>query len=114
MLKKALKYKLKAQAHSLKPAVLLGAKGLTPAVILETDHALMANELIKVKLTGVEREDKVQMIETICQELNAHLIQVVGHIATIYRKHPEEKAPVVKLNRQGHPIKKKSGVRRRG
>ncbi|MBI2786589.1 MAG: YhbY family RNA-binding protein, partial [Legionella longbeachae] len=33
----ALKKSLKAKAHHLKPVVLLGTKGLTEAVIAETD-----------------------------------------------------------------------------
>ena len=44
------KKSLKAQAHHLKPVVLLGAKGLTEAVIAETDVALLSHELIKVKI----------------------------------------------------------------
>lgn len=47
---------LKAKAHHLKPVILLGAKGLTPAVVEETNVALTAHELIKVKLSGVEKK----------------------------------------------------------
>jgi RNA-binding protein len=90
ILKKSMKYALKSQAHALKPTVLMGSKGLTPAVIQEIDFALAANELIKVKLTGVEREDKHEVLDTICQQLHAHLIQVIGRVATLYREKPEE------------------------
>ena len=113
MLKKSFKYQLKARAHELKPVILLGAKGLTPAVILETEQALLVNDLIKVKLTGVEREEKLHIAQTICIELNAHLIQIIGNIAIIYRKKPDEIKPPVKLNRQGKPITKKIAVNRR-
>jgi len=90
MLKKSMKYNLKSAAHALKPTVLMGAKGFTPAVLQEIDLALTAHELIKIKLTGVERDDKQELIEIICKDLNAHLIQIVGRMATIYRKKPEE------------------------
>ncbi|MDE5039692.1 YhbY family RNA-binding protein, partial [Francisella tularensis subsp. holarctica] len=42
--------KLKAQAQSLKPVVLMGEKGLTENVILEIDLALASHQLIKVKV----------------------------------------------------------------
>ncbi|MDE4988505.1 YhbY family RNA-binding protein, partial [Francisella tularensis] len=41
--------KLKAQAHSLKPVVLMGAKGLTENVILDKDLAVASHQLRKVK-----------------------------------------------------------------
>lgn len=95
MLEKKFKYQLKAQAHDLKPVVLLGAKGLTQAIIQETDHALSANELIKIKLTGVERQEKMQVVNTICEAINAHFVQIIGNIATIYRQKPEDIQPKV-------------------
>ena len=40
---------LKGLAHSLKPVVMLGANGLTEAVVAEIDYALNHHELIKIK-----------------------------------------------------------------
>ena len=85
MLNKTMKHELKSKAHALKPVVLMGANGLTPAVIQEIDNALLANELIKVKLTGVAREDKAQTVETICNALDANMVQLIGHVLTLYR-----------------------------
>ena len=82
------KQALRAAAHVLKPVVLLGAKGLTPAVIQEIDIALTVHEFIKIKLTGVEREDKQALLDTVCHELHAILIQKIGHVAVLYRKNP--------------------------
>lgn len=79
---------LKAKAHHLKPVVLLGAKGLTPAVINETDVALTAHELIKVKINGAEKPDREMMAQDLCQQLQADLIQLIGNTAIIYRKNP--------------------------
>lgn len=81
---------LKAQAHHLKPVVLLGAKGLTEAVIAETDIALNAHELIKVKINGAEKEDRIEMTDMLCQQLEAELVQMIGHTAIIYRKKKEQ------------------------
>ena len=80
---------LKAQAHHLKPVVMIGSKGLTPAVIEEANIALTAHELIKVKISGVEKDDKSVMVETLCHELNATLVQVIGNTAIIYRQNQD-------------------------
>lgn len=80
------KQQLKAQAHHLKPVVLLGAKGLTSSVINEIDIALLAHELIKVKINGTEKADREMIAHDLCQQLHAELVQLIGHIAIIYRK----------------------------
>lgn len=82
----SLKQKLKAQAHALKPVIFIGIKGCTAGVIEETNVALLAHELIKIKMRGVEKEDKEGLITTICQQLQATLIQIIGNTAIVYRK----------------------------
>lgn len=69
--------------------VLLGAKGLTDAVIAETDVALTSHELIKVKINGAEKEDRLAMTHTLCDQLKAELVQMIGNTAIIYRKNSE-------------------------
>lgn len=77
---------LKSKAHHLKPVILLGAKGLTPAVVDETNVALLAHELIKVKINGAEKPDRQAIALNLCQQLNAELIHMIGRVAIIYRK----------------------------
>ena len=84
------KKSLKAQAHHLKPVILLGAKGLTEAVVAETDIALNAHELIKVKINGAEKEDRIEMANVLCQQLTADLVQMIGNTAIIYRKKKDQ------------------------
>ncbi|MCX7115618.1 MAG: ribosome assembly RNA-binding protein YhbY [Gammaproteobacteria bacterium] len=86
MLSSATRHLLRAKAHILKPVVLLGAKGLTPAVMQEIDIALEAHELIKVKLTKQDKEARVTLAQTICQELHAESVQAIGLILVLYRK----------------------------
>lgn len=81
-----LKQDLKMKAHALKPVVLLGAKGVTTAVIEEIEVALHAHELIKVKLTGIERDKRHSVAQNITEQLNAELIQLIGSMAVLYRK----------------------------
>jgi len=85
------KKSLKAQAHHLKPVVLLGAKGLTEAVVAETNIALLAHELIKVKINGADKDDKLKMANELCQQLQAELVQMIGNTIIMYRKNEEKK-----------------------
>jgi RNA-binding protein len=80
---------LRARAHPLKPVVLLGQQGLTPAVMLAIDEALTAHELIKVRLRGLEKEVRDDTVQTLAGELGAEVINLIGHILTLYRLAPE-------------------------
>lgn len=80
------KRNLSAKAHALKPVVLLGQHGLTPAVLNEIDHALQAHELIKVKLTGSDRDSKHALAEVIATKTQAEIIHIRGYLLTLYRK----------------------------
>ena len=86
----SLRQALKAQAHHLKPVILLGAKGLTTAVVNETDLALMAHELIKVKINGAEKADRQIIANDLCEQLQAELVQLIGNTAIIYRKNVDK------------------------
>jgi RNA-binding protein len=89
-LKPDLKKFLKAKAHALKPVVIIGQNGATPAVLNEIVLALDHHELIKVRVNAADREQRQAMIEGIVGETGAELIQSVGHVITIYRKNPNQ------------------------
>jgi RNA-binding protein len=82
----SLKQSLKTQAHHLKPVILIGGKGLTKAVIDETNLALESHELIKVKINGVEKGERILRANELCNQLKAQLVQLIGNIAIVYRK----------------------------
>ena len=56
----------RAQAHGLKPTVLVGDQGLSAAVLAEIDRALSAHGLIKVRVAGDDRDARAAMLEAIC------------------------------------------------
>jgi RNA-binding protein len=87
---------LKGLAHPLSPVVIIGEKGLTEAVINETERALKAHELIKIKAGSDEKETRSQWLEQICQQLGASSVQQIGKILVIYR--PAE-TPAIQLPR---------------
>ncbi len=86
---------LRARSHTLKPVVLLGQHGLTPAVIAAIDEALTAHELIKIRIRGVEREARESTIREITDGMQAEVVNVIGHILTLFRARAEPLTPAV-------------------
>lgn len=86
---------LRSQAHALKPVVLIGAEGLTDAVLAEINVHLAAHELIKIRVFGDEREARVAIYESICDTLNAAPIQHIGKLLVIWKPQaaPASKTP---------------------
>jgi RNA-binding protein len=82
------KKKLKAMAHSLRPVVMIGQRGLTKEVLLELDHSLERQELIKVRFLEFKSE-KDAICEQIQNQLSSELVTIIGHVAVFYRKNPD-------------------------
>lgn len=82
---------LRSKAHSLKPVVMIGDKGLTENVLEELNIALNHHELIKVRIRAEDREDKKAIIKAICQETKAQEVQVIGHVLALYRQSDDVK-----------------------
>lgn len=81
---------LRAAAHHLNPVASIGQHGLTPAVLNEINAALRAHELIKVKLHGIEREDREAFFTEICAALECAPVQHIGNILVLWRENPVE------------------------
>ncbi len=79
------KRELRGRGHALKPVVTIGNAGLSPSVMREIDLSLEHHELMKVKVSSGDREQRAVIVQTICDELGAELIQSIGHIALVYR-----------------------------
>lgn len=79
---------LRALAHSLEPVVHVGRAGITDAVLSAVSGALLAHELIKVRLQ--EPEDKRALAAMLAQGTGAALRGLVGHTVILYRPHPEQ------------------------
>jgi len=76
---------LKAQAHALKPVVMIGSQGLSDAVIKEAERAIAAHELIKIRVLGDERAAREAYLAQLCEALNAAPVQHIGKLLLIYR-----------------------------
>ncbi|MBA5635840.1 YhbY family RNA-binding protein [Duganella sp. LX20W] len=80
---------LRAEAHGLKPVVMIGEAGLTPAVMKEIELGLDSHGLIKVRVFGDDREARVAMYDTICEQLGAAPVQHIGKLLVLYRPKKE-------------------------
>jgi RNA-binding protein len=85
---------LRSRAHALKPVVLVGAEGLTDAVLAEIKVHLAAHQLIKIRVFGDERDERVAIYDQICDELKAAPIQHIGKLLVIWK--PEAAQPATK------------------
>lgn len=79
---------LRAQAHALNPVVQTGGKGVTEAVMAEIEAALAAHALIKVRLAGMERDDRKVAAADIARRLRAEMINLIGAVCILYRAPP--------------------------
>jgi RNA-binding protein len=87
---------LRAQAHNLNPVVLISENGLTEAVLKEIEVNLKAHELIKIRVFGDSRENRLAYLEQICNETGAATVQHIGKLLVIYRPAPADAADAKK------------------
>ncbi len=88
------KRNLKKQAHSLKPVVQVGQKGVTEGLHREIDRALLAHELIKVRM--MEQESPKELAAHLADENGAEVVAIVGHTVMLFRRNPD--APKIKIS----------------
>ena len=84
----------RALAHHLDPVVMVGGDGLTANVKKETDAALNAHGLIKVRVFSDDRAAREAMFQTLAQELSAAPIQHIGKLLVLWRPMPEKEKAV--------------------
>ncbi len=81
---------LKGLAHNKKPVVFIGQKGFTDSVHKAIEDALNKHELIKVKFNDCkEKSRKKEIVQYIKAHTGCDLVGVIGHIATLYRRHKD-------------------------
>jgi len=50
---------------------------------------LSYQELLKVRVNAEDRQARKEMVDLICRRLEAELVQILGHVATLYRENPD-------------------------
>ena len=81
---------LRGRAHKLQPVVYIGQKGVTDAVCASLTDALNAHELVKVKFVeNKEKKAKQAISAELEKKTGAALAGLIGHVAILYRAHPD-------------------------
>lgn len=76
---------LKSLGHSKKPVVTIGNKGITEAVVQELQLSIEHHELMKVRISAEDRQQRDSYVEQLCHQIDAILVQRIGNIALIYK-----------------------------
>lgn len=82
----------RAQANSLEPLFQIGKGGISDALIKQTDDALTARELIKLKvLLESSPEPPREVANALSEATGADVIQVIGGVIVLWREIPEKR-----------------------
>jgi putative YhbY family RNA-binding protein len=104
---------LRAAAHHLNPVVSISQKGITPTVLGEIERCLAAHELIKLRLYGIEREQRAELQAEICRSLGCAPVQQIGNLLVLWRAKPEgseEKSALAVRRPRGPRLTKKQAA----
>jgi RNA-binding protein len=85
---------LRGLAHDLKPVILVGAKGVSPALVAELDGALERHELLKVKFAAEDRETRDAWITDLVTQSRSELVARIGNIVVLFRR-SQDKALII-------------------
>ena len=80
----------RAEAHRLGPVVMKSADGRTDAVMRETDAALSAHGLIKIRVANDDRAARELWYQSMAAKLNAAPVQHIGKLLVLWRPIPEK------------------------
>ena len=75
----------RGDAHHLDPVVMVGADGLTPAVLKEAEVAIKSHGLIKVRVFSDDRAAREAMLIEMADKLDAAPIQHIGKLLVLWR-----------------------------
>ena len=87
---------LRALGHNLSPVVMIGNNGLSESVLQEIEVSLKAHELIKIKVFGDDRAQRVNILEEICTKTGAIAVHHIGKQLVVYRQGENPKIVIPK------------------
>ena len=82
---------LRGIGHQLKPLIMVGDAGLSESLLAEYETTLDHHELMKVRVRVGDRDARDALIEQLCTDTSAVLIQRIGNIALLYRPNLKKK-----------------------
>lgn len=88
---------LRGLAQQTRAVVLLGTKGATAAVVKELDLALEHHELVKVRLSGGDKAERLTQVAALTTGTRAEAVHQLGHTVLLFRRNVD--APKIALPR---------------
>jgi putative YhbY family RNA-binding protein len=83
----------RGEAHHLDPVVMIGADGLTAAVLKEAEVAIRSHGLIKVRVFSDDRQAREALLHEMADKLGAAPVQHIGKLLVLWRP-VEDRRPV--------------------
>ena len=104
----------RSEAHHLDPVVLIGAEGLSQAVLKEADAALKAHGLIKIRVFSDDRQAREDMLAELSDQLGAAPIQHIGKLLVLWRPIPPKEKTLDEQRKAGPKVVKVLKYSKRG
>jgi RNA-binding protein len=86
---KAARY-LRGLGHHLDPVIQIGKDGITEGVVAATRDALLAHELVKVRVLAEAPIDRKDAGQELADRAGAALAQTLGRTLLLYKRHPRK------------------------
>ena len=82
---------LRGLGHGIKPVIMVGKGEISAALVKETDEALDAHELIKVKILESCLLDREVVAKGVADACTAEIAQILGRTFLIFRRAKDPK-----------------------
>ena len=86
---KAARY-LRGLGHHLDPVIQIGKEGITDGLVAATREALLAHELVKVRVLAEAPIDRKDAGVELAERAGAALAQTLGRTLLLYKRHPRK------------------------
>lgn len=81
---------LRSLGHHVAPTVQIGKDGITDAVVTAIKAALLAHELVKVKVGTEAPVERKGAGEELAERTGSALAQTLGRTVLLYKRHPHK------------------------
>lgn len=81
---------LRSLANTMDPVIQVGKAGVTETLSKQTDDALTARELIKVRVLPNSGQERDPMAQELSQAVNAEVVQRIGNNFVLWRRNLKE------------------------
>ena len=78
--------KLRGLGNTLDPVMQIGKEGVSENVLTSINLLLEARELVKIKVLKNCDDDSKTIANSIAQQIQADVVQVIGNIFILYKK----------------------------